>query len=287
MRELLNANTIAVTIQMLRTSDRQRRFLLVEGDVDVRLLKRLVDPTACHVQICYNRANVIRVVAIVDGRQFIGHLGVIDRDFADMLNETFDTENIVMTDHNDIEMTIYQSDVFDRFISEYANAEKVRAVENAKQLPLREILVSSASTLGTLRYLSRSLGWNLDFEGMTVRFIDRDVQVDLPRQVEHLRGRSRRTTMPNLDDVMQLFNDARRRFADRCLHSCGHDICEIMSKGIHDVFGRAHVALSRGGLAVEEVFRAAFTAENFAATQLFADIRAWETTRVPFSILYQ
>lgn len=287
MRELLTADSIAVSIQMLRIAYTGHSFLLVEGDVDARLLKRLVDPTACHVQVCYNRANVIRVVAILDGRQFVGHLGVIDRDFADMLNETFETENIVMTDENDIEMTIYQSDVFERFITEYANSDKVRAVENAEQLPLREILVRSASTIGTLRYLSRSLGWNLNFEGMTVRFVERDVQVDLPRQVEHLRGRSQGTAMPNLEEVMQMFNDARKRFVDLCLHSCGHHICEVVSKGIHDVFGRAHVALGRGGLAVEEIFRAAFTAENFTATQLFADIRAWEAKRVPFRILYQ
>jgi hypothetical protein len=210
-----------------------------------------------------------------------------DRDFADMLGEVIETENIIMTDQNDIEMTIYESDVFDRFLHEYANVEKIQAVEGAKHLPLREVLIASASTIGTLRYLSRRLGWNLDFEGMTIRYVGRDVDVDLPRQVEHLRGRSQGTTMPALDDVMREFADARAQFTDLHLHSSGHDICEIVSKGVHDVFGRAHVALTRGGRAVEEVFRAAFTAQNFAATQLFTQIRAWERKRTPFRILYQ
>src|SRR5271165_4769583 len=161
---------------MLRSTYSERSFLLVEGDIDARLLKRLVYLNTCHVQICYNRANVIRVVAILDGRQFVGHLGVIDRDFSEMLNETFDSENLVLTDENDIEMTIYQSDVFDRFMCEYANCDKVFAVATTKRLSLREVLIRSASTVGTLRYLSRKHGWNLDFDGMTIRFVDRDVE---------------------------------------------------------------------------------------------------------------
>ena len=53
----------------------------MEGDVDARLYKRLINNGMCHVQICKNRHNVICVVKILDTGNFVGHLGIIDRDF--------------------------------------------------------------------------------------------------------------------------------------------------------------------------------------------------------------
>jgi hypothetical protein len=47
------------------------------------------------------------------------------------------------------------------------------------------------------------------------------------------------------------------------------------------VFGRAHIALGNSGFAVEEVFRACYTMNNFRDTALFGKIVAWETKNLP------
>jgi hypothetical protein len=284
MLEFLSPDSIAVTIRMLRETF-SGSFLLVEGDVDARFFKRFVDNLACHVHVCFCRASVIRVVSLLDEGGFIGHLGIIDKDFADIFGEHLDGDNLIYTDENDIELTIFQSDVFERVLHEYCNEGRVAALEAAQAQPIREILLQNGSKLGAIRYLSRARAWHLVFSEMTLRYTpDRSISIDVDRQIEHLRGRSHGTSMPILEQVRAAVDEVYNTHQGRLL-TCGPDICEILSKAIHDVCGRAHVALSRGGIALGEVFRAAFSRENFAATQLCAQIREWESMRPGFRIL--
>lgn len=285
VREYINPNSIAATVRMLRSTFRGS-FLLVEGDIDARLYGRLVNRNLCHVQICINRANVICVVKILNEGKFVGHLAIIDKDHSPMLNEILPNENLLLTDENDLEMTILCSETLDRFLTEYGNPEKIAALENAKHLSLRDILIQSASVIGTILFLSKTNGWNLKFEEMTLRFTGRDgLDIDLDRQIEHLRGRSPGTPMPASNAVRAQFEAARQQHPDLLSHTRGCDTCEVLSKGVHDVFGRNHHNLARGGLAAEEVIRAAYSPENFLQNQLYAGIRAWEAQRAPFRVL--
>jgi hypothetical protein len=284
VREHLNSNSIASTVRMLRSAF-GGSILLVEGEIDVRLFKRFVDTNACHVQLCYNRSNVIGIVSILDTSGFVGHLGVIDRDFADLFNEIFQPGNIVMTDHNDIELMIVQSEAFERFIAEYGSADKIAGLEAETGMPIREIILSSAAQIGALRYLSRFHNWNLRFDEMTIQFAGRrTVDIDLGAQIEHLRGRSYPKTLPLTDAVHEAAREVLSKYPRLSLAN-GHDFCEIVCTGIHTAFGRANVALGHAGIAVEEVMRAAFSPANFVATNLFAQIRAWEGARPPYRIL--
>lgn len=285
MRELLNPHSIAATIRMLRETF-SGSFLLVEGDTDARLLKRFVDLAACHVQVCFGRANVFHVVSILDSGGFVGHLGLVDKDFSILLNEVVESDNLIFTDENDIEMTIFQSDVLDRVVHEYCNPNLVDELETREGSSFREILLRSASKLGALRYLSRVHEWHLTFDGMTIRYLpDGAVSIDIDRQIDHLRGRSVGTTMPLNQQGRPLLDTVHQQFPDPKLLARGHDVCEIISKVIHDVCGRANIALGRGGIAVEEIFRAAFSTENFHGTNLFELIRTWEYRRPGYRIL--
>jgi hypothetical protein len=123
---------------------------------------------------------------------------------------------------------------------------------------------------------------------MEFRFVSRrDIEIDVDRQIEHLRGRSRGTAMPSADEVKRAMEQTMDQHSGALTLVCGHDLCEIVSKGVHDIFGRAHVALSRTGIAVEEVFRAAYSRSDFESSSLIRQIRAWEAKRRPFRILGQ
>lgn len=205
MREYLTPHTIASTIRMLRSTAATLSFLIVEGDTDARLLKRFLDQRLCHVQVAYKRDYVLGVVTILDADGFVGHLGLIDKDFADMLGEETDKRNVITTEENDIEVMIFRTQVFERFLAEYCNDHKIKILESRKSAPLRDILVNSAASIGTIRYLSRRQQWNIDFQEMTYRFKKRnDVEVDIARQIEHLRGRSRSSPMPPTPDVLRI-----------------------------------------------------------------------------------
>jgi hypothetical protein len=258
----------------------------VEGDVDARLYGRLINRESCHIQICHNRANVICVIKLLDRTDFTGHIGIIDNDFSTILDERIESENLLRTDQNDLESMIFYSDTFDRFIAEFGSKEKVFSLQASKKLSLREILIQSASIVGTLVVLSKINGWNLNFEEMTFRFSGRnDIDIDIDRQIDHLRGRSTGTTMPSVSEVKASITSIRQKYPTLLLHTRGCDLCEVLAKGVHDVFGRNHHMLARGGRAVEEVIRAAYSRENFEKTELYSAIRAWEAKRELFVVL--
>jgi Protein of unknown function (DUF4435) len=234
VRQFLTSNTMASTIRMLRSTFPLKSFLLVEGAVDARLWVRFTHQDTCFVQLCYNRANVVQVVAVLHEGGFVGHLGLIDHDFAELLGEQFASRNLITTDPNDLEVLLFQSDVFERFVGEFCNADKVISLQAAKGAPLRGVLIASASIIGTLRYLSRLHRWNLVFEDMTYRFPGRrDLDIDVRMQILHLRGRSQGTSMPVENEVMAEIERAKAQFPDLLQRVCGHDLCEIISKAVH------------------------------------------------------
>jgi Protein of unknown function (DUF4435) len=285
VRQFITSATLAATIRMLRSTF-SGSFLLVEGESDVRLFSRFIDRAKCQTFCCYGRKRLLGTADILDRDGFHGHLGIVDRDSSEIVGECITRDNVVFTDENDIEMTIFQSDSFDRFVAEYCNVERLSAFEQAKGESIRDTLIRVASVTGALRCLSKLKDWRLLFEDMTFRFEERrDLEISLDRQIEHLRGRSAGTTMPVLAEVEEELAKFRAQFLDPRSYVCGHDLCELVCKAVHDIFGRAHLALARSAVAIEEVFRVAFSIENFRATKLYADIRGWEKLNPPFIVL--
>lgn len=284
MREYINPSTLAATVKMLR-SNFAGSFLLLEGESDVRLFNRFVDKNYCRNFFCYGREKLLGVAAILDRDSFAGFLAVVDNDSSEIFGERLASDNVIVTDENDLELVIFQSDVFERFLAEYCNADNVAAFVQAKNEPIRATFVRIAGALGALRCLSKLAAWHLRFEDMTLQFEQRrDMEISIDQQIEHLRGRSHGTPMPSLPQVRQEVDDFRAKYSDPRKYISGHDLCELISKSVHDVFGRAHVALARKAAAIEEVFRAAFSEENFCATTIFTQIRAWEARNVPFRV---
>ncbi len=284
MREYLTPGSIASTIRLLRTTF-TGSFLIVEGDSDARLFKRFVDFTQCNIVLGYNRDNVLKVATILFSDGFLGFLALVDSDFSELIGETLDNYNIILTDSNDVEVMIFNTDVFDRFVAEYCSSDKIAAVENNLSLTIREIIMRNACVIGALRYLSRILSWNLDFQNMKYKYVERvSLNISLDEQIEHLRGRSGTTSMPGVEEVREKVAETITSLTTVSLCVCGHDLCEIVSHAVHNVIGRAH-HLSRSGAAVEEVFRAAYTQDNFRQSKVHRDIVAWEDRNGAFKVL--
>jgi len=265
----------------------QGSFLVVEGDTDARLLKRIVDITECTIIIAYNRSNAVEINSILDQDDFVCHIALIDQDYAGLLGEEFHSENIVLTQFNDMESMIFSGDAFERMINEYCNENKVSALKNAHSSELREILLNNATKIGVLRYLSKALGWELNFEDMSYRYVRRaDVAINVDDQIEHLRGRSHSTSMPILTEVKKRMSVLIAGSTDPYAYVCGHDLCEIISHAIHDVVGRSHQHLSRGGQAVEEVLRAAYTWQNFVSSSVYQEFKGSSLNGVGKAVLW-
>lgn len=283
IRSSLTPDSLAATIKMLRTSHRGS-FLLVEGDTDARAFKKIV-VAECIVQPCHDRDKLFGVVKILNTDDFAGFVAIADRDF-DWATPALSADNLLYTDLNDFELMVIATSCFDVFLIEYANAEKLGAIEGATGKSIRDVVVSVAQVIGALRVLSRKNGWALSFKRPKIKFAPRDTfDLEVERLIAAALGTGNRAVLPSDAEVGKLVKALIAEVSDPWKLSSGHDVCEIIAHGVHNVFGRAHVLLERTGEAIEEALRLCFSFAAFRETRLFKLLRDWQDQNANYSVL--
>jgi hypothetical protein len=274
--------SVAATIQMLRGTHKGC-FLIVEGDRDVRLLAKFVDSAACSVQPGFTKQNVIDVVTSLRSSGFEGVLGLVDRDFGNLLGRNLSTEDdVLQTDSHDFEVDMVCCAAFDAVMAEYALVQKVRDFERLTSTSIRDRIFLSAKLVGALRLLSARESMNLNFDRLDFsRFVDPStLAINEPALLaDTLRG-----TGLDLRYVRErLTVETGRGHALRQLVD-GKDFLRIWLVGLRSAFGSGRVqTLNEGGLASS--LRIAYSLSDFQRTALHRSIQAWEASHPTFNIL--
>jgi hypothetical protein len=92
---------IANTVRMAH-SQRKITFFLVEGDTDVRCLRRFVDPETCELLTCFGKSNALQATILLDESLEAGFVTLVDADFDRMLGTVPQSLNCVLTDAHDL-----------------------------------------------------------------------------------------------------------------------------------------------------------------------------------------
>ena len=144
---------------MLRSSD-SRLFLLLEGDSDVRSLKRLIDDRHCTVVSSHGKPAILRVMARleIDEDDLGGCAGLVDRDFDHWMEdaELVLPANVFTTELYDREADLLlRGGLLDAYLEAMFDSHKAigqSAVWDG--IELRSIIVKIAASIGRLRWAS-------------------------------------------------------------------------------------------------------------------------------------
>lgn len=281
MFEHLTPDALAAEVLFLRAQAPHSTIVLLEGDSDVRLFEHLLNVDISNFVNCFGRENVHLTVGIVESTNINGVLAIIDADFAKLLNITYTSPNIVLSDYHDFEMVLLNSNALDRLLTEDGSREKILEVQSTK--PVRELLIDACLPLGCLRLYSMKTSSNLKFKGLRYGHLGRKLQVRLDDVIKEVFDNSQiHTGHEKAKAFIESFSFAA---IDPKQLVSGHDMIAALGIALQSLIG-SRKAVHCSVPELESKLRLGFSSEDFAATQTYAEIKAWEQRNAPFRCLH-
>jgi hypothetical protein len=284
MREYLTVDRVANKIKQLRETY-SGTFILVEGSSDKVFYERFIDKSSCHLEITAGKPSskqcAIEILEILEKSNFQGVLAIVDADFDYLQNTTVTSPNLLRTDTHDLETMLIKSSALEKVISEFGSEEKITQLNR----DIREVLISVGVAVGYLRYISQSDELNLTFEGITFsKFIDeKNWQFNEVKLIQEIKNKSQAFYLKDEDLEKRLFTEKSNN-QDPWQVCCGHDLVEILSLGLRKAIGTNKTADVEPN-SLERNLRLAYEVAYFYKTQLYLEIRKWETNNQPFHVL--
>lgn len=275
LRETANelfSKIVAIRLILKHPSNEKKAFILLEGETDIRLFKKLFDLNKVEVDSLQGKKKVIEALQILLNEGYTQVIGIKDADF-DHLEETNVIKNLFTTDYHDIEVSMIESEALQSLIYEYAHAQS----NNSGFLSnLKKDIYDSAISIGYLRWLNQKQEYNqlffkvLDFR-VFVQENNYKLTVNKDNFFKRLMDDSKKKN-PTLSITSQDLDDEIVRLktlsSDKLQICCGHDLTKLI----------AMVLLKTPqGDEIEKALRLVYSLEYFKQTQLYASLLAWSS----------
>jgi hypothetical protein len=283
VREFLTDDRDANQIR-LRRSTFSGTFLLVEGSSDKVFYERFIDKIVCQIVIVTGQpSSKLRVIAVLDilnKSNFDGVLAIVDADFDRLENSVYEVVNLLRTDTHDLETMLIDSSALDKVIAEFGSEEKIAKL----QLDGRTSLVEAGRSIGYLRWISQCDGLNLTFSDLRFsKFIDdKTLQMNELDLIQEVKNKSQAFSLKT-EYLQQRIADEKNKGFNPWQVCCGHDLVEILAFGLRRTIGTMNVDVD----SLERSLRLAYEEVYFRKTQLWINIRQWESNHQPFQVLAQ
>ena len=269
------AGEIVSEVLMLSSVKKGCAFLIVEGRDDWKFWKTRVH-TLCEIIDSTGKTEGVAAVRRLNGRGFVGHVGVFDRDYQDALAKSNWQSNEIYWDAHSLETVHFFSAAFDAAFLEHVDQARLMALQLQVGEPLRNVVERIAAAVGTIRYvhfLSGSTGdasrlfptnfvrtnpFSFDLNAL----LSTGVEIGAAPSVVQLQAR------------IAEYADISARLLIR-----GHDVSALTAWMIRSCGGAC------GHERVEQIFRLTFAQEDLAKTAVYLDLQQWEAARVPRRVL--
>lgn len=276
MRNYLNTTRLMTKLKMLRSGKKNKSFLLVEGVTDLRLYGKFIDQKKCDIIISDSKHNVKACIMECNAEDIKGILGIVDRDFDGVKEEYMQIPNLFRTDLHDLECMLLASAAYHEVLMEYADFNKCARFEASQGTTIREYLLKQSAICGYLRWYSLEKALGLRFSELDFKqFINvKNMEVNRERLIQALLFHSKKEQKlaASLKEALSLFKPESYDLWQIC---CGHDLMEIMTIGLVNIWGGYNAKMLFPGQ-LEGNFRLAYSFEYFKKTKIYNALKNWE-----------
>ena len=266
-------------------SDFNGVYFYVEGESDESFWKKFVDTDNVKLCVCHGCEVVIQTIETHQQAQVKKFLGVIDRDFRDILGTMPSNHDIVVTDCHDIEMMMYDSDAYRNLILSIDRQNKLGEYES-KNGSILQYVILLANKIGYAKLASKKEGNVLEFrrekncelvvpkyEGMLDVAGQYQGDERLARIINVFSSQNRK--LPKLTDnqIIELMHREMKNEIDGMILSNGHDVSYLIPHVL-----RKKCRFNKSGLdksMIDTILMAAYSREMFYKTNLYQSIVAW------------
>lgn len=282
MKNQITPQRIANQARMRRKKP-QNSILLVEGSTDTRVVSNFVDETCCDVVYAVYKDKLISALQILDHSKEQGVLGIADADYwhVNKISPKKYSNNLFVTDTHDIDTMILLSSALEKMLSEYARQSKLESLGKS----VRQILAESGVNIGYVRWVSEKHNHSIDFKDLCFyNFIDKsDLQVNTAKLYKEIK-RNPKNKHIDVAKVISQVNTLVQLKEDKWNICQGHDLIEILTIGLKEVFGN-HTNTILNSDIVSRNLRLSCNLYHFLNTNLYASIEEWEKANSPFKVL--
>ncbi len=281
MRDCISISSTLTGMRMLYT-DYDILHIAVEGGSDKRLLSTFLDVKNIKVKIMGGWENVVSLIELANSEHADCVLGLIDSDYhrvsANTRHSVNSIENIVYTDHHDIEMMLFCSNALAKYLSVKGHIENRVSVDD-----YRKIVLDLAKPLGILRLISIERGLNLWFDDIRyIKFIRREsLEIDIREMVRIIICRTCSETGQSISTTVEALLSSITEpcycSLDPLLLCNGHDVLNIVVISMQRKFG----SIDPSKINEQDTFDnllLAYTNEEFETTILNKKIMEWINT---------
>jgi len=252
-------------------------WLAVEGDTDERFFRSRKFGREVKIAVGDGWEGVRDI--LMGANQLQHHtivVGVIDRDYRDHNSSQPAIQGLVLTDVRDIEGMMFWSSAFDRVFAELGSLEKLPKSkhEAIDYRTIRALISDTCEKVGRFRAYCFISGTNISFRNLDyTKFVcDRSLELDVPKFLNHLRGRNEGANSIEEKDwqIAQSCKHLRKGCAAPELICHGHDLMGLVAVSLRRMWGSHGGSLSRQS--IETTFRIGFGNHELEATLMWREI---------------
>lgn len=274
MQKYIDAATILSEARMM-WSGYQEKYILVEGETDRLFLNTVLgEIPRVRIRAVGGWELVYNTISQAQKEEFVQLLGIIDKDYH-VINkdEITESKQLAFTDMNDIEMMLFMSKAYDKFLKICGSESKLKVCPDT-----RAIILSVAFFVGVLRSISLKNQYCFNFDGIECKdFVDKNnLILNLDKLVEKIiqRTRSNGTTVTVSNEEVKriiLITKEDKKAEEYCN---GHDVMDIIGIAMTKVFASA----SSKEYSPEVIFNyllMGYTSEEFQKSKMYDKINEW------------
>lgn len=260
-------------------------YFYVEGVSDESFWKKFINRDVVRICVCDGCENVISTIENHQKQNVKKYLGVIDRDFRDILGTIPDNHDIVVTDFHDIEMMMYLSDAFRNVIVAIDKNNKLEEYEKKNGSILNHVL-ELTDRIGHVKLVSKLKGNILEFrrekdyelvvpkyEGMIDKEGKYISDFQLARLINVFSSQNRSLTRIDDSEIVNMLNENIEGKIGSAILSNGHDVSYLMPYVL-----RRKCKINKSGLdssMIDSLIMAAYSKEMFHSSMLYKAIELW------------
>ncbi len=277
MKDIINSNTIANQISLLRRHPKYRdfTFILVEGSSDEVFFKNILNLNVCKPIPTSGKVNTILTMEKLVQREEKNIIAVVDQDFDVLLqNVTYRHMPVFYTDYHDLETLLLKSPALDKFLNRFADVEKMNNFSREKLI--HDILVKPAALIGHIKFLSRLNNWNLKFKHLRIdKFLNNKLEINENVLIKEIIENTENCRL-NINDIKSALQSDHRQY-DPWVLATGHDVMKILHYALHNIFGiPSKIEVFHYPSNIEDVLLITYEARYFKQTKLYYHIHKWQ-----------
>ena len=263
MREHLDGIGLANYLRMLR-ADSDKLFLVVEGDSDVRVLRRKTVSQQCDVIGGYGKRAVLKAMSVVVDDDPNGIVALVDRDFGPWLGEGL-PENVFSTVMYDLEA--------DFLLLAGILSSIVETLADDRRDDLAQQIIGLAASVGRLRWTSTKHGLNLRLREFPMSRVLLDDLTISPREMIEVAISRTEGCQLLPTDLLLLYRHSLPVDDDREVCS-GHDLVNALA-----ATSRQWSRVQRSSRGISEMIAVAIRCDILINLKWFNDLSEWALAR--------